>query len=167
MLILSVLTVLAMTVAVLAVQNAHEVTVSFLFWQFEVPVALLILGATVAGLVIGGVVGFAPSLRRWTRREARPEPQHRGDGDPPRAARTKSVAQVLAEVEASDTGIDPTQAIRGITRFAPAGRVLPLQRTQKCLTRSRSSKSCCSNVRCVKSAFASAVSSRSRKSVRR
>jgi uncharacterized integral membrane protein len=86
MFFLSVLFVLTMTVAVLAVQNAHEVPVSFLFWHFEVPLALMILGATSAGLVIGGLVGFAPSLRRWTRREARPEPQHRGDGDPPRAA---------------------------------------------------------------------------------
>ena len=86
MLFLSVLTVLAMTVAVLAVQNARQVTVSFLFWQFEVPVALVILGATSAGLVIGGLVGFAPSLRRWIRREPRPEPQPRGDGDPVRAA---------------------------------------------------------------------------------
>jgi uncharacterized integral membrane protein len=84
MFFLSVLFVLIMTVAVLAVQNAHEVPVSFLFWHFEVPMTLMLLGAMSAGLLVGGLVGFAPAVRRWTRREARPEPQDRHDGDPAR-----------------------------------------------------------------------------------
>jgi uncharacterized integral membrane protein len=73
MLFLIFLTVVAMIVAVGALQNGHAVTVSFLFWQFEAPLALVILGATVAGLVIGGMMGFARALRRWSRRrQARP-----------------------------------------------------------------------------------------------
>jgi uncharacterized integral membrane protein len=72
MLFLIVLTVVAVTVAVGALQNGHAVTISFLFWQFEAPLALIILGATVAGLVIGGVIGFARFVRRWSHRQAGP-----------------------------------------------------------------------------------------------
>ena len=66
MLHLIVLTIVAVTVAVVALQNGHPVTVSFLFWQFDAPLALVILGATAAGLVIGGVIGFARAVRRWS-----------------------------------------------------------------------------------------------------
>jgi uncharacterized integral membrane protein len=69
---LIVLTVVAVAVAVGALQNGHPVTVSFLFWQFQAPLALVILGAAVAGLAIGGMIGFARALRRWTHREAGP-----------------------------------------------------------------------------------------------
>ena len=72
MLHLIVLTIVAVTVAVVALQNGHPVTVSFLFWQFDAPLALVILGATVAGLVIGGVIGFARAVRRWSHRQAGP-----------------------------------------------------------------------------------------------
>ena len=66
------LTVVAVIVAVGALQNGHLVTVSFLFWQFEAPLALVILAATLAGLMIGGVIGFARVLRRWSHRQAGP-----------------------------------------------------------------------------------------------
>ena len=45
---LIVLTTVAVIVAVGALQNGHATTVSFLFWQFEAPLALVILAATVA-----------------------------------------------------------------------------------------------------------------------
>ena len=69
---LIVLTVVAVAVAVGALQNGHPVTVSFLFWQFQAPLALVILGAAVAGLAIGGMIGFARALRRWSHRDAAP-----------------------------------------------------------------------------------------------
>ena len=55
---LIVLTVVAVIVAIGALQNGHATTVSFLFWQFEAPLALVILAATVAGLMIGGAIGL-------------------------------------------------------------------------------------------------------------
>jgi uncharacterized integral membrane protein len=84
---LIVLTVVAVTVAVVALQNAHPVTVSFLFWQFEAPLALVILGATFAGLVIGGVIGFTRAVRRWSHRQAGPraESGESSHADPPRS----------------------------------------------------------------------------------
>jgi uncharacterized integral membrane protein len=84
---LIVLAVVAVTVAVVALQNAHVVTVSFLWWQFEASLALVILGATVAGLVIGGVIGFARSVRRWSRNAGPSAGSGKsGRGDPPRSA---------------------------------------------------------------------------------
>jgi uncharacterized integral membrane protein len=80
------LIVVAVTVAVVALQNGHAVTVSFLFWRFEAPLALVILGATVAGLAIGGVVGFARALRRWSHRRAGPRAGEGSHADPPRSA---------------------------------------------------------------------------------
>ena len=70
---LIVLTVVSVIVAVVALQNGHAVIVSFLFWQFEAPLALVILGATMAGLVMGGVIGFARAVRRWSHRQAGPK----------------------------------------------------------------------------------------------
>jgi uncharacterized integral membrane protein len=89
MLFLIVLTVAALTVAVVALQNAHTVTVSFLFWQFQAPLALVILGATAAGLVIGGVIGFARALRRWSHGQAGPEA---ASGEPSQAGPPRSAA---------------------------------------------------------------------------
>ena len=69
--LLIVLTAVAVLVAVGALQNGQTTTVSFLFWKFEAPLALVILAATVAGLVIGGAIGFARALRRWGHRQAK------------------------------------------------------------------------------------------------
>ena len=68
MLFLIVLTGVALVVAVGALQNGQAVTVSFLFWQFEVPLALVILAATAAGLALGILVGWARALWRWRHR---------------------------------------------------------------------------------------------------
>lgn len=73
MFFLVVLAVVAVTVAVVALQNGEAVTVWFLFWRLEAPLALVILAATGAGLVIGGLIGFARALRRWGHRRAESE----------------------------------------------------------------------------------------------
>lgn len=70
-----VLAVVAAVVTVGALQNGQAVTVSFLFWQFEAPLALVILASTAAGLVIGALVGWARALRRWRHRPAGPAPE--------------------------------------------------------------------------------------------
>ena len=84
---LIVLTVVAVIVAVGALQNGHATTVSFLFWQFEAPLALVILGATVAGIVIGAAIGFARALRRWSHRQAGPRTGSGESSDAQRARR--------------------------------------------------------------------------------
>ena len=72
MLFLVVLTVVAMLVAVGALQNGQAVTVSFFFWQFQSPLALIILAAAAGGVAIGILVGWARAIGRWRRRPVRP-----------------------------------------------------------------------------------------------
>ncbi len=54
-------------------QNLHAVDVEFLFWKFQVPLALISLVPLLAGLVIG-VASTAITLGR-RRRAAEPEPE--------------------------------------------------------------------------------------------
>ncbi|UCC84699.1 MAG: LapA family protein [Gemmatimonadota bacterium] len=54
-------------------QNLRPVAVEFLFWNFQVPLALITLVPLLAGLVIG-IAGTAITLGR-RRRAAEPEPE--------------------------------------------------------------------------------------------
>ena len=69
MLLLTVMTVVAVSVAVVALQNGHVAPVALLAWQFDAPVALIILASTAAGLVLGALIGFGRAVRRWTHRQ--------------------------------------------------------------------------------------------------
>ena len=71
MLFLIVLTVVAVVVAAGALQNGQLVTVSFLFWQFQSPLAVIILAAAAGGIAPGVLVGWARALRRWHRQPAK------------------------------------------------------------------------------------------------
>jgi uncharacterized integral membrane protein len=64
MLLHILLSAVAVVVAVGALQNGQAVTVSFLFWQFESPLALIILAAAAGGVAIAIMVGWARALRR-------------------------------------------------------------------------------------------------------
>ena len=70
MLLLSVLSVLLLTVAIFALENAQAVTVRFLFWQLQSSVAVVSLAATAAGVLIAGLFGLVSRLRRWNRGRA-------------------------------------------------------------------------------------------------
>ena len=72
MLFLILLLAAAMVVTVGALQNGQAVTVSFLFWQFESPLALIILAAAAGGVAIATLVGWAHALRRWRDRPVGP-----------------------------------------------------------------------------------------------
>ena len=82
-----VVALVAVVVAVGVLQNGQAVTVSFFFWQFEAPLALIILAATVAGLAIGVLVGWARALTRWRHRAAGHTRHADGVGDSPRPVR--------------------------------------------------------------------------------
>jgi putative membrane protein len=70
MLFLIVLSILLLTVAIFAVQNAQAVTVRFLYWQLESSVAVVILAATAAGVLIAELFRLASRLWRWRRDRA-------------------------------------------------------------------------------------------------
>jgi uncharacterized integral membrane protein len=79
-----VVALVAVVVAVGVLQNGQAVTVSFFFWRFEAPLALIILAATGAGLAIGVLVGWARALTRWHHRAAGNTRHADVVGDPPR-----------------------------------------------------------------------------------
>ena len=78
MIFLFMLTAVALAVAIGALQNSEAVTVSFLFWQFDAPLALVILLSAAGGLLMGTVVGWARAVRGWGHRAtaARPPLPH-------------------------------------------------------------------------------------------
>ena len=82
-----VVALVAVVVAVGVLQNGQAVTVSFFSWQFESPLALIILAATGAGLAIGVLVGWARALTRWRHRAAGHARHADGIGDSSRPVR--------------------------------------------------------------------------------
>ena len=64
-------------------QNLHTVEVEFLFWIFQVPLALISLVPLLAGLVIG-VAGTAITMGR-RQRSVEPEPEAAAEIEPPAA----------------------------------------------------------------------------------
>ena len=75
MLFLILLTGVAVIVSIGVLQNAQTVTVSFMFWQFETSLALVILGAAMAGLMSGVLISWTRALQRWRHRPAQPAPK--------------------------------------------------------------------------------------------
>jgi uncharacterized integral membrane protein len=80
MLFLILLTGVAVVVSVGVLQNAQTVTVSFMFWQFETSLALVILAAAMAGLMSGVLISWTRALQRWRHRLAEPAPKPHASG---------------------------------------------------------------------------------------
>jgi len=54
----------ALLVAIFAVQNAMLVLVGFLHWEFEISLALVILGSTAAGALVVFLLGLVQQVGR-------------------------------------------------------------------------------------------------------
>jgi putative membrane protein len=67
MLYLIVLSVALLVVVTFALQNAHAVTIRFLFWQLDSSLAILALAFTAAGVLIAELLRLATRLLRWKR----------------------------------------------------------------------------------------------------
>lgn len=74
-----ILMLLTAAIIFFAGQNLHAVPVEFLFWRFDVPLALITLVPLLAGLVIG-VAGTAITLGR---RRRKTEPEDVAEIEPP------------------------------------------------------------------------------------
>jgi uncharacterized integral membrane protein len=72
MLLLIVLSGLLLAVAIFALENGQAVTVRFLYWELQSSVAVVTLAATVAGILIAGLIGVVSRVRRWKRGRSAP-----------------------------------------------------------------------------------------------
>lgn len=73
MLLLIVAIITLAVVVLFSVQNASPVAVSFLLWQFEASVAVVIVLSFLLGMVAGMVILWWIRLRRYTQKKKAPE----------------------------------------------------------------------------------------------
>ena len=99
--------VFAVFVALFAVQNSMEVTVSFLTWQWNTSVAVVILGAAAFGAVFGGLLAL-------------------GAGD---SAETQA-AEVQGQVRRLETLLGEPEAAKAKAQELPSGAG-PFRRQQQ------------------------------------
>ena len=75
MLMSTVLIVIIIIVAVFSVQNAAPVTMSFLFWNFQASLAIVVLLSVVSGIVIASIIYSILRLRSALRKkDEQPQP---------------------------------------------------------------------------------------------
>ncbi len=67
MLFLIILSLVLLMVVTFALQNPQAVTMRFLFWQLESSLAIVVLAATVAGVVVAELFEVTKRLLRWKR----------------------------------------------------------------------------------------------------
>ena len=63
MLYLILALIFAVFVALFAVQNASQITVTFLAWQWNTSVAVIILGAAACGALFGGMLAIVREVQ--------------------------------------------------------------------------------------------------------
>lgn len=73
MLLLIVAIITLAVVVLFSVQNASPVAVSFLLWQFEASLAVVIVLSFLLGMVAGMVILWWIRLRRYTQKKKAPE----------------------------------------------------------------------------------------------
>jgi uncharacterized integral membrane protein len=67
MLFLIILSLVLLMVVTFALQNPQPVTMRFLFWQLESSLAIVVLTATVAGVLVAELFEVTKRLLRWKR----------------------------------------------------------------------------------------------------
>jgi uncharacterized integral membrane protein len=67
MLFLIILSLVLLMVVTFALQNPQAVTMRFLFWQLESSLAIVVLTATVAGVLVAELFEVTKRLLRWKR----------------------------------------------------------------------------------------------------
>lgn len=56
--------IIIVVVAIFSVQNAAPVSISFLFWQFQASLAIVIFLCAVSGIAVGAILTFMVRIRR-------------------------------------------------------------------------------------------------------
>jgi uncharacterized integral membrane protein len=62
--IILIVLIIVLIVAIFSVQNAAPVSISFLFWQFQASLAIIIFLCVLSGIIIGSTVMFLIRAKR-------------------------------------------------------------------------------------------------------
>ena len=56
--------IIVLIVAIFSVQNAAPVSISFLFWQFQASLAIIIFLCVLSGIIVGSILTFLIRIKR-------------------------------------------------------------------------------------------------------
>ena len=56
--------IIILVVTVFSVQNAAPVSISFLFWQFQASLAIIIFLCVLSGIIVGSILTFLVRIKR-------------------------------------------------------------------------------------------------------
>ena len=59
-----VVLIIVLIVALFSVQNAAPVSISFLFWQFQASLAIIIFLCVLSGIIVGSILTFLFRIKR-------------------------------------------------------------------------------------------------------
>ncbi len=62
--------IIVLIVAIFSVQNAAPVAISFLFWQFQASLAIIIFLCVLSGIIVGSILTFLIRIKRQRKEKA-------------------------------------------------------------------------------------------------
>ncbi len=62
--------IIVLIVAIFSVQNAAPVAISFLFWQFQSSLAIIIFLCVLSGIIVGSILTFLIRIKRQHKAKA-------------------------------------------------------------------------------------------------
>jgi len=62
--------IIVLIVAIFSVQNAAPVAISFLFWQFQASLAIIIFLCVLSGIIVGSILTFLIRIKRQHKEKA-------------------------------------------------------------------------------------------------
>ena len=70
--------IIVLIVAIFSVQNAAPVAISFLFWQFQASLAIIIFLCVLSGIIVGSILTFLIRIKRQRKEKVNaPGPRER------------------------------------------------------------------------------------------
>ena len=99
--------VLLVPVLIFAVQNSAPITVTFLQWEFAVPLALLVYASLVIGIVLGVLFSYVGRVRKSRKEKRKQQEVSSAKGlDAGKPAATEPIPQPEAEPVSLSTTTD-------------------------------------------------------------
>jgi len=62
--------IIVLIIAIFSVQNAAPVSISFLFWQFQASLAIIIFLCVLSGIIVGSILTFLIRIKRQRKEKA-------------------------------------------------------------------------------------------------